>query len=88
MMGMSDMALFTSWYVTYFLIFGATAFCIAALSAKTLFPKSELPLLFIYFFLYGASSIAVCFLIRSVDVRVCVLGRRKEREGGCCTTHD
>ena len=64
MMGMSDLALFSAWYATYFVIFGATALLIAIISSKTLFPNSSFFILLVYFFMYGASSVAVCFCIR------------------------
>ena len=64
MMGMSDLALFSSWYCTYILLFGVVALLVGLVTSATLFPHSSAVLLFIYFLFFGAASTAVCFFVR------------------------
>jgi hypothetical protein len=64
MMGMSDWSLMSAWYVIYGIMFGIIALLVAALTAASLFPGSSFVLLFIFFFVYGWATIAVCYLIR------------------------
>ncbi len=66
MMGLSDFALFSAWFVVYIGLFGVVALVVALITSRTLFPNSSFVLLFIYFFVFGASSVAVCFFLRSV----------------------
>jgi ATP-binding cassette, subfamily A (ABC1), member 3 len=63
MMGMSDIALFSAWYITYIIMFTIGAVLIAIVTSQTMFPNSSGVLLFIYFFLFGISSVAVCFFL-------------------------
>jgi ATP-binding cassette subfamily A (ABC1) protein 3 len=64
MMGMSDWALFSSWYITYIIMFTIGAVITSIVTCHTMFPNSSGILIFMFFFLFGLSSVAVCFFLR------------------------
>jgi ATP-binding cassette subfamily A (ABC1) protein 3 len=63
MMGLSDAALFTAWYITYGILFLIIAFFIAVTTGLTFFSNSDGGLIFLYFFLFGCTAISLCFLL-------------------------
>ena len=63
MMGMGEVELFTAWYITYSVIFAFVAVLVTALTAGNIFSHSNFFLLFVNFWLFGLSSVALCFLI-------------------------
>ena len=64
MMGVPDVALIGSWYIVYIAMFAVVAFALAVVSTQTMFPKSNGVLLFLFYFLFGLASVAVCYCIR------------------------
>jgi len=63
MMGLADAALFTAWYVTYGALFMVIAVVIAIITGSTFFSHSDGGLLFLYFFIFGLTAMALCVLL-------------------------
>lgn len=64
MMGMSDLAITAAWFSTYaFGIFALIATAIAVTVKASFFSRSDAGLLFVFFWLFGVSSTALCYLL-------------------------
>ncbi|GAQ79509.1 ABC transporter A family [Klebsormidium nitens] len=63
MMGMTDTAVNTAWLITYGVQFGVTSAVITAVTWSSLFAHSDKSVVFAYFFVFGLSSIGLCFLL-------------------------
>eukprot|EP01138_Halocafeteria_seosinensis_P011391 gb/GECG01011634.1/.p1 GENE.gb/GECG01011634.1/~~gb/GECG01011634.1/.p1 ORF type:complete len:2040 (+),score=216.84 gb/GECG01011634.1/:1-6120(+) len=63
MMGMSAFSLFSAWFTTYLIIFAIIAILICALTSWGVFGHTNGAILFLFFWLFGAASTALCFLI-------------------------
>jgi ATP-binding cassette, subfamily A (ABC1), member 3 len=65
MMGLTDSALFGSWLVTYALIFLFIAAAITIITRNNMFKASNGFLVFLFFWIYGLSSVTYCYLVRA-----------------------
>jgi ATP-binding cassette subfamily A (ABC1) protein 3 len=63
MMGLSDSALFGSWLVTYALIYLFIAAAIAIITSNNIFKASSGFLVFIFFWLFGLSTVTYCYFV-------------------------
>jgi len=63
MMGMRDLPLLSAWYATYGFIFLIIAFLVAITVKATMFSNSDSGLIFLFFWLFGLTATALCFLI-------------------------
>ncbi len=63
MMGLRYISLYLSWLITYGVMFTTIAFCITALTADSLFARSDNSIVFMYFCFFGTSIVAYCILI-------------------------
>ena len=63
MMGMGEVSLFAAWYITYIIIFTAVAVLVVIVTGSNIFGRSDFFLMFLVFWLFGVSSVALCFLI-------------------------
>ena len=63
MMGMGEISLFGAWYITYIIIFTAVAVLVVIVTGSNIFGRSDFFLMFLVFWLFGISSVALCFLI-------------------------
>ncbi len=63
MMGMGEISLFAAWYITYIIIFTFVAILVVIVTGSNIFGRSDGFLMFLVFWLFGVSSVALCFLI-------------------------
>eukprot|EP01138_Halocafeteria_seosinensis_P013541 gb/GECG01013830.1/.p1 GENE.gb/GECG01013830.1/~~gb/GECG01013830.1/.p1 ORF type:complete len:1624 (+),score=205.04 gb/GECG01013830.1/:1-4872(+) len=63
MMGLSTSALYSSWFITYLLIYFVIAILISLVSSATFFSHSNFSAVLLLFLLFGASTTAFCFMI-------------------------
>jgi ABC-type branched-subunit amino acid transport system ATPase component len=66
MMGMSDLPLYAAWYTVYGAIFLVIALCVTITCAVTMFSRSDGGILFLFFWLFGLSSMALCFALSTL----------------------
>lgn len=63
MMGLSTSSLYTSWFLTYLVIFTIISLAMALLTLGTFFSNSGFGALFFLFLMFGVSTTAFCFMI-------------------------
>ncbi|CAK9108749.1 ABC transporter A family member 1 (ABC transporter ABCA.1) (AtABCA1) (ABC one homolog protein 1) (AtAOH1) [Durusdinium trenchii] len=63
MMGLRYTALYLSWFVTYGLLFLVISVLVTLMTHVHLLSSSDPSLVFVYFFLFGVSIIAYCFMV-------------------------
>eukprot|EP00899_Mesostigma_viride_P013992 jgi/Mesvir1/22594/Mv05014-RA.3 len=63
MMGLCEWVFYASWFITYIIQFAITAALLALVSSVSIFPYSDASLLFVYFAMFGVSTVALCFLL-------------------------
>lgn len=69
MMGMGDLSLFLAWYITYGVVFCIIAFGVTIVAGSGIFSGSSPFVIFLFFWLFGLSSIAYCFVISTIFSR-------------------
>jgi hypothetical protein len=68
-MGISDAAIILSWYITYAVIFAVTSIIVTIIGSSGLgslsgvFQHADPSVLFVFFFAFGMSIMAYCFMI-------------------------
>ncbi|XP_024515167.1 ABC transporter A family member 1 [Selaginella moellendorffii] len=63
MMGLEGTNFYVSWFIIYMLQFAVSALIIVLVTMNSIFAYSSMSVVFVYFFLFGLSAIALCFLI-------------------------
>eukprot|EP00899_Mesostigma_viride_P016639 jgi/Mesvir1/24977/Mv25104-RA.2 len=63
MMGLYEWVFYASWFIAYTIQFAITGALLAVVSSASIFPYSDASLLFVYFATFGASTVALCFLL-------------------------
>jgi len=63
MMGLTESALFMSWFATYFIIYFIMAFFITVVTSINVYSQSDQALIFIFFFFFTLASFSFCWLV-------------------------
>lgn len=63
MMGLTDTGFWLSWYITYALLYFVIALLATLITSWSLFPKSNVAIIFLMFFLYGLTCLGFSMLI-------------------------
>lgn len=74
-MGLGHGALLTSWYITYAILAFIQSIIITIVTSRNIFQHSDKGIIFVLFFLFGLSTMALCLLVRRFDslaTRACV----------------
>lgn len=69
MMGLKDGIFYLSWFITYSVQFAITSAIVTVCTMRSLFMYSDKSVVFVYFFLFGLSSIMLSFLISTFFTR-------------------
>lgn len=69
MMGLKDEIFYLSWFIAYAVQFAISSGIITVCTMSTLFKYSDMSVVFIYFFLFGLSTIMLSFLISTFFTR-------------------
>ena len=63
-MGLGHGALLTSWYITYAILAFIQSIIITIVTSSNIFQHSNKGIIFVLFFLFGLSTMALCLLVR------------------------
>ena len=63
-MGLGHGALLTSWYITYAILAFLQSIIITIVTSSNIFQHSNKGIIFVLFFLFGLSTMALCLLVR------------------------